>query len=57
VERALLLDRLLSLDPNNAVQTELRALAAANVEHDERLTGLAGGKRDAATETPTDPAG
>ena len=41
VERALLLDRLLSLDPDPAVAGELRELAASNAASDERLAALA----------------
>jgi hypothetical protein len=41
VERALLLDRLLSLDPDPAIAGELQQLAAANVAADERLAALA----------------
>src|SRR3712207_8577670 len=40
VERALLLDRLLTLDPNPAAQSELHALAAANAPNDDRLRPL-----------------
>ena len=41
VERALMLDRLLQLDPDPLIEAELRALAADNVAHDERLTAVA----------------
>ncbi|HUR16200.1 MAG TPA: tetratricopeptide repeat protein [Candidatus Limnocylindrales bacterium] len=42
VERALLLDRLLALEPDPRIQLALRSLAAANVESDDRLATLAG---------------
>ena len=42
VERALLLDRLLALEPDPQIQLNLRALAAANVASDARLAALAG---------------
>jgi len=41
VERALLLDRLLTLDPDPAIHGQLRELAAANAAADERLAALA----------------
>ena len=41
VERALLLDRLLSLDPDQAVAAELRQLALLNAGADGRLAALA----------------
>ena len=41
VERALLLDRLLSLDPDPAIDGQLRELAAANAASDHRLAALA----------------
>ncbi len=41
VERALLLDRLLSLDPDPAIGGQLRELAAANAASDHRLAALA----------------
>ncbi|MEX2547096.1 MAG: hypothetical protein WD830_04825 [Chloroflexota bacterium] len=41
VERALLIDRLLSLDPDPIVAAELRQLAADNASADERLAALA----------------
>lgn len=47
VERALLLDRLLGLDPDDSVSADLRELAAANAGADERLATLAGGKEGA----------
>jgi tetratricopeptide (TPR) repeat protein len=40
-ERALLLDRLLSLDPEPAVHDQLRSLAAENAAADQRLATLA----------------
>ncbi len=43
VERALLLDRLLGLDPNDVVLAELRQLAASNSAMDSRLATLATG--------------
>jgi tetratricopeptide (TPR) repeat protein len=47
VERALLLDRLLGLDPDDSVSAELRGLAAENASVDERLAGLAGSNESA----------
>jgi len=41
VERALLLDRLLNLDPEPTVHQQLRSLAAENAATDQRLTALA----------------
>jgi tetratricopeptide (TPR) repeat protein len=41
VERALLLDRLLSLDPEPGVHDQLRNLAAENTAADQRLAALA----------------
>jgi len=41
VERALLLDRLLTLDPDPAIDGQLRELAAANAASDHRLAALA----------------
>jgi tetratricopeptide (TPR) repeat protein len=41
VERALLLDRLLSLEPDESIAAELRALALTNAAVDERLAALA----------------
>ena len=41
VERALLLDRLLTLDPDNAVHEQLRGLAAEHASGDQRLAALA----------------
>lgn len=41
VERALLLDRLLSLDPEPTVHEQLRSLAAENAGTDQRLAALA----------------
>jgi tetratricopeptide (TPR) repeat protein len=41
VQRALLLGRLLDLDPDPTVQTALQALAAENLDSDERLAALA----------------
>jgi tetratricopeptide (TPR) repeat protein len=41
VERALLLDRLLTLDPDPAVAAELRQLAATNASADGRLAAIA----------------
>ena len=41
VERALLLDRLLELDPDTSIASELRALAAQNVASDDRLAAVA----------------
>ena len=41
VERALLLDRLLGLEPDDAIHAELRQLAAENAAVDERLSELA----------------
>lgn len=41
VERALLLDRLLSLDPDPSIAGELRQLAAANAAADARLAAIA----------------
>ena len=41
VERALLLDRLLTLDPDPAIADQLRELAAANAAADARLVALA----------------
>ena len=43
VERAMLLDRLLGLDPNEAVLAELRQLAASNAAVDTRLAALGNG--------------
>lgn len=41
VERALLLNRLLELDPDPQIHSELRALAAEHAASDERLTAVA----------------
>ncbi len=41
VERALLLDRLLSLEPDQVISAELRELARTNAPADERLAALA----------------
>jgi tetratricopeptide (TPR) repeat protein len=41
VERALLLDRLLTLDPDPVIDGQLRELAAANASADARLAALA----------------
>ena len=41
VERALLLDRLLTLDPEPQVHDQLRKLAAENIAADQRLAALA----------------
>ena len=41
VERALLLDQLLQLDPDPLIETDLRALAAQNAGADERLLAVA----------------
>lgn len=41
IERALLLDRLLSLDPEPTVHDQLRAIAAENAASDQRLAALA----------------
>lgn len=43
VERALLLQRLLTLEPDPTIEAELRRLAAENVSADDRLAALANG--------------